>query len=84
MGKVMNRTINLAYGRTGLLVDFPAACTTVLEPAFVDGLSDQQEAIRSALRHPIGTDPLRSLVSAEQTVAISAVSYTHLTLPTKA
>ena len=72
----MNRTINLAYGRTGLLVDFPAACTTVLEPAFVDGLSDQQEAIRSALRHPIGTDPLRSLVSAEQTVAISVCDIT--------
>ena len=72
----MNKTVNLAYGRTGLIVDFPAACTTVLEPSFIEGLSDPEEAIRKALRHPIGADPLRSMISADQTVAISVCDIT--------
>lgn len=72
----MNKTVNLAYGHTGIRVDFPEACTTVLEPSFIDGLPDQKEAIRRAVRHPIGTDRLKNLTSSDQTVAISVCDIT--------
>ncbi len=61
--------IRLAYGREGLWVDLPEE-VTVLEPHVVPGLPDEPAAIQHALRHPIGTPPLRELVSAHDTVAI--------------
>jgi len=61
--------IRLAYGREGLWVDLPEE-VTVLEPHVVPGLADEPAAIQHALRHPIGTPPLRELVSAHDTVAI--------------
>ena len=33
--------VNLAYGRTGLPVEFPDDRTTVIEPTWLDGLPDQ-------------------------------------------
>lgn len=56
--------VKLAYGREGLWLDVPDdANATVIEPLFVPGLSDEAEAIRVALRSPIGTAPLSELVS---------------------
>ena len=68
--------VNLAYGRTGLPVEFPDDRTTVIEPTYVEGLADQVGAVRRALNRPTGTAPLRALVSADQTVAISVCDVT--------
>ena len=68
--------VNLAYGRTGLTVELPDECTTVIEPHYVPGLSDEQNALRQALRHPMNKPPLRDLVRADQTVAISVCDIT--------
>ena len=68
--------MTLAYGRTGLPVDFPDGPTTILEPTYVEGLPDQRKAVREAVRTPQGTPPLRSLVRADQTVAISVCDLT--------
>ncbi len=68
--------VALAYGRGRLPVDFPDRRTTVLEPTYIDGLPDEAVAIRHALLHPLGTQPLRTLVSRHQTVAISVCDIT--------
>ena len=68
--------IRLAYGRSGLSVDFPADRTTVIEPTYVPGLPDQAGAIMAAIRNPIGTAPLRRLVRKGQRVAISVCDVT--------
>jgi len=62
--------VKLAYGKEGLWVALPDDNVTVVEPRFVPGLPDETEAIRSALREPIGTPPLRALVKPDDTVAI--------------
>ena len=68
--------VHLAYGRSGLPVEFPEDRTTVIEPTYVAGLPDQQGAIRAALNRPIGAAPLRELVGAGQTVAVSVCDIT--------
>jgi len=68
--------VNLAYGRTGLPVEFPDDRTTVIEPTYVDGLPDQAGAIRQALERPLGSAPLRKRVKRDQTVAISVCDVT--------
>ncbi len=69
--------VNLAYGRTGLEVEFPDDRTTVIEPTYVPGLADQEGAIRNAIRNPLGGGPsLRRLVKPNQTVAISVCDIT--------
>ena len=68
--------VNLAYGRTGLPVEFPDDRTTVIEPTYLDGLPDQTGAIREAVDRPLGSAPLRELVNTGQTVAISVCDVT--------
>ncbi|MCH7787447.1 MAG: DUF2088 domain-containing protein, partial [Chloroflexi bacterium] len=68
--------INLAYGRNGLTVDLPEDRTTVIEPGYVPGLPDESGALRNAIRNPIGTPPLRQMVRADNTVAISVCDIT--------
>ena len=68
--------VNLAYGRTGLPVEFPDDRTTVIEPTYLDGLPDQTGAIREAVDRPLGSAPLRERVNAGQTVAISVCDVT--------
>ena len=68
--------VNLAYGRDGLEVELPDDRTTVIEPTFVPGLPDAEGAIITALRNPIGTPPLRRLVTPGQKVAISVCDIT--------
>ena len=62
--------IKLAYGRSGVEVEFPDKNVDVIEPRFVDGLPDEAEALRQALRQPIGARPLRELAKAGDSVAI--------------
>ena len=68
--------VKLAYGRDGLEVDLPRERTTVIEPTYVPGLPDAEGAIRTALRNPIGTAPLRQIVKQGQSVAISVCDIT--------
>jgi nickel-dependent lactate racemase len=69
-GDGLGMKVKLAYGKEGLWIELPADNVTVVEPRFVPGLPDETEAIRSALREPIGTPPLRDLVKPDDTVAI--------------
>jgi nickel-dependent lactate racemase len=63
--------VQLSYGRNGLRVALPEqAQATVISPRYVPGLVDEASALRDALRNPIGSKPLRELVSASDTVAI--------------
>ncbi|MFB0536664.1 MAG: nickel-dependent lactate racemase [Anaerolineae bacterium] len=62
--------VRLAYGKEGLWIELPDDNVTVMEPRFVPGLPDETEAIRNALRKPIGTPPLQDLVKPDDTVAI--------------
>ena len=68
--------VNLAYGRTGLPVEFPDDRTTVIEPTWLDGLPDQAGAVRQAIEQPIGSASLRERVRPDQTVAISVCDVT--------
>jgi lactate racemase len=63
--------LKLAYGREGLWIDLPdQARTTIIEPLFVKGLADEAGSIAAALRSPIGTAPLETLLSRDDRVAI--------------
>jgi len=62
--------VNLAYGKTGLVVNLPDENVTVIEPEFLPGVPDERKALQRAMRSPMGTPPLREIVSAEDTVAI--------------
>ena len=66
--------VDLAYGRGRLSVEFPDDRTTVLEPSYVGGLPDEQAAIRHALRMPLGTAPLASLVKDGRPVSLARKS----------
>ena len=62
--------IKLAYGRSGLEVEFPDAEVDVIEPRFIEGLPDEAAALRQALRQPIGARPLRELAKPGDSVAV--------------
>ena len=62
--------VKLAYGTEGLWVRLPDRNVTVVEPRYAPALSDEGQAIRAALRAPLGTPPLRDLVKPDDTVAI--------------
>ncbi len=64
--------VHLAYGESGLDVDFDARRTTVIEPVHHEAAPDQYAEIVDALRHPVAGPPLRERVHKGQTVAISA------------
>ena len=70
--------VRLPYGRTGLEVEVPDQAV-VLSPEPLPALADPQEALRQALRHPLGTRPLRELVQANDSVA---VVFSDITRPT--
>jgi nickel-dependent lactate racemase len=79
--------IELAYGKTGLEISLPDdVSVTVVEPEYMDGLPDQAGAVRDALRHPIGSPPLKALVKPSDKVGIAFSDITrptpnHLILP---
>ena len=62
--------VDLAYGRTGLTVTLPDENVDIVEPVDLPGVTNSLSALRESLRHPIGTQPLSALASAEDTVAI--------------
>ena len=63
--------MKLAYGRDGLWIELPSeAPVTVIESQFTAGLSDERGAITAALRSPVGTPPLRDLITPADSVAV--------------
>lgn len=63
--------IQLLYGKKGFRVDLPDDLDmTVLEPLYVKGLPDPRYALRDAMKNPIGTRPLKSLVNPYDRVGI--------------
>jgi len=72
------KRVTLAYGRTGLTIDFPDD-VDVLNSTQVPGLSDEKGAILDALRRPIGSAPLREKVRNGDSVAIVHTDITRAT-----
>jgi nickel-dependent lactate racemase len=68
--------VELAYGKTGLVVELPDERTTVIEPTYLPALPDTRGALVNALRNPIAAPPLRRLVKRGQSVAISVCDIT--------
>jgi len=62
--------VRLQYGNTGLEADIPSDHVTVIEPRFVEGLTDEAQAFREAVRRPTGAAALREIVKAEDRVAV--------------
>ena len=62
--------VDLAYGKTGLTIDLPDDRTSIIEPQFIPGLPDELGAIKTALRNPIGTAPLRKSVKPGQNIGV--------------
>jgi nickel-dependent lactate racemase len=63
--------VDLCYGAGRLPVDIPSSRVTVLEPTLVDGLPDEAEAFRRAVRRPIAARPLREVVGANERLAVA-------------
>ena len=62
--------VGLLYGREGKVVEFPDERTSVIVPKSVDSVPDEKAAVQKALRAPIGSSPLRTLVEPDDSVAI--------------
>ena len=63
--------INLAYGKKGLEWDVPDGYhVDIIEPQWVEGLRDQMGAVTETLRSPIGSKPLKDLVSRDSKIGI--------------
>jgi nickel-dependent lactate racemase len=70
--------IKLAYGRNGLTVTLPDT-VDVLAPRFMSGLPNESDALREALRNPIGTAPLATLVKPGDRVVVVHTDITRAT-----
>jgi nickel-dependent lactate racemase len=63
--------VRLAYGKTGLDVTLPdGPSVDIVQPRHVEAAGNQAEAVRQALRHPIGSRPLRELAKPSDTIGI--------------
>lgn len=63
------KQVSLAYGKNGLKIMVPDRAV-VIEPRHLSGLADERQAVQEALRKPLGTPPLKDMVTAKDTVAI--------------
>jgi nickel-dependent lactate racemase len=63
-------TVTLQYGPGGLDVDLPASRVDVIVPRHLPGLPDEAAAFREAVRRPIESPPLASLVAPGERVAV--------------
>lgn len=71
--------IALAYGRGTLEIDLPDACSTVIEPAHQAGVGDERAAFEAALNAPVGSSPLRTLITGESRICIVHTDITRAT-----
>jgi lactate racemase len=67
--------VKLDYGTTGLVAEFPEHAT-VIEPIYIPPVPDAMSTLRSAIRSPIGTRPLKDLVKPGQKIGISVCDIT--------
>ena len=70
------RPIELAYGKTGLLIEITADRTTVVAPVHHPAVPDEAATLRQALRNPIAGPPLRTIVRPGQQIAVSICDVT--------
>lgn len=70
--------VDLKYGRQGLAVDLPDSAE-VLSTRFVPGLADEPGEILEALRNPIASPPLESLVKPGDRVVVVHTDITRAT-----
>ena len=63
------KKVELAYGKTGLAIAVPESAM-VIEPRHLAALADDKAAVVEAMRNPMGTPPLKSMVGSTDTVAI--------------
>ncbi len=63
------KKVQLAYGKGNISIEVPDKAV-VVEPQHIDSLADEKAAVLNALRHPIGTLPLKEMVKASDHVAI--------------
>ncbi|HZG70192.1 MAG TPA: nickel-dependent lactate racemase [Chondromyces sp.] len=59
----------LLYGKSDLTINVPDHAF-IVEPKHLPGLENEEEAVKEALRNPIGSAPLKSMVKPTDTVAI--------------
>src|SRR5271166_3744544 len=72
------KTVQLAYGRGRLEVNFPANAK-VIEPRFIPGLSDEKNAVADALRHPIQSQPLAEWIKPDSKICVLFTDITRAT-----
>ena len=72
-------TVNLAYGFGHLPIEVPNDRTTVIEPANITSLADEQAAVLGALQKPIGSQPLLERISPETKICIAFTDITRAT-----
>lgn len=63
------KKVQMAYGKGSITLSVPDDAV-VIEPHHLDGLAYEKGSVLQALRHPIGTPPLREMVKKDDTVAI--------------
>jgi nickel-dependent lactate racemase len=61
---------SLDYGQTGLPLDLSHLNATVLTPKFLPGLPNEAASFEASARNPIGSDPLRDIIKAHESVAV--------------
>ena len=66
---------HLAYGKTGYDLDIPKKFD-VIEPEFMEEISDPTNSINEALINPINSQPLRQLLEGKKDIAISVCDIT--------
>jgi len=71
--------VNLAYGSGHLPIKVPDDRTTVIEPANITGLADEQVAVLDALQKPIGSQPLLEHISPDTKICIAFTDITRAT-----
>ncbi len=62
--------IHLQYSTDGIAVELPSNNVTILAPKFVEGLADEAAGFRDAVRSPIQSMPLKTLIRSNEKVAI--------------
>lgn len=64
------KSISLEYGESGLDLPLEGLNATLIRPTFVQGLPDEAEAFREAVRSPIGRESLRERIRPTERVVV--------------
>ncbi|MBV8418364.1 MAG: nickel-dependent lactate racemase [Verrucomicrobia bacterium] len=72
------KTVRLAYGRGQLEVSFPESAT-IIEPRFIQGLSDEKSAVVRALQNPTQSRPLVEWLKPDSRICVLFTDITRAT-----